>query len=271
MTGAARDALLEVRDLSVVFDGFRAIDGLDLTVEQGELRFLIGPNGAGKTTLIDVITGLTRPASGTVRFGGADLVGRKEHQIVRLGVGRTFQTAVVFEELTVVENLDLAASFRRPLWSLARLRRGVPEAVARALETTGLTALADRPAGVLSHGQRQWLEIGMLIAQGPRLLLLDEPVAGMSQEERARTGELLTQIAQDHTVIVIEHDMDFLRRYASVVTVLHEGKVLMEGSVDEVREDPRVREVYLGRAAQPTGVSAPASGPAAGPIAGEVG
>ncbi len=279
MTGTTGDALLEVRDLSVVFDGFRAIDGLDLTVEQGELRFLIGPNGAGKTTLIDVITGLTRPASGTVRFAGTELVGRKEHEIVRLGVGRTFQTAVVFEELTVVENLDLAASFRRPLWSLARRRRGVPEAVARALETTGLTALADRPAGVLSHGQRQWLEIGMLIAQGPRLLLLDEPVAGMSLEERARTGELLTQIAQDHTVIVIEHDMDFLRRYASVVTVLHEGKVLMEGSVEEVREDPRVREVYLGRAARPTAVSAPVSGsvsepvsgPSAAPISEEVG
>ncbi|MFC4529478.1 urea ABC transporter ATP-binding protein UrtD [Sphaerisporangium dianthi] len=240
--------LLEVRGLSVVFDGFRALDGVDFTVEPGELRFLIGPNGAGKTTLIDVITGLTKPAAGTVRFEGGDLVGRKEHEIVRLGVGRTFQTSVVFEELTVLENLDLAASFRRPLWSLARRRRGVSEAVAAAMETTGLHALADRPAGVLSHGQRQWLEIGMLIAQGPRLLLLDEPVAGMSAEERVSTGELLTEIAKDHTVIVIEHDMDFLRRYASQVTVLHEGKVLVEGSVDQVRADPRVQEVYLGRA-----------------------
>jgi urea transport system ATP-binding protein len=265
MSAGAPAALLEVRDLSVMFDGFRAIDGVDLTVEQGELRFLIGPNGAGKTTLIDVITGLTRPASGTVRFGGADLTGRKEHEIVRMGVGRTFQTSVVFEELTVVENLDLAASFRRPLWSLARRRRGVSAAVSRALETTGLTDLAASMAGVLSHGQRQWLEIGMLIAQGPRLLLLDEPVAGMSLEERSRTGELLTHIAEDHTVIVIEHDMDFLRRYASVVTVLHEGKVLMEGSVEKVRTDPRVQEVYLGRAAQPA-----ASGSAAEPVSGEV-
>ncbi|MFC4584727.1 urea ABC transporter ATP-binding protein UrtD [Sphaerisporangium corydalis] len=240
--------LLEVRDLSVVFDGFRAIDGVDFTVEQGELRFLIGPNGAGKTTLIDVITGLTRPASGSVRFEGWDLVGRKEHEIVRMGVGRTFQTSVVFEQLTVVENLDLAASFRRPLWSLARRRRGVSAAVEAAMATTGLDALAARPAGVLSHGQRQWLEIGMLIAQRPRLLLLDEPVAGMSGEERSRTGELLVEIAKDHTVIVIEHDMDFLRRYASQVTVLHEGKVLVEGSVDQVRSDPRVQEVYLGRA-----------------------
>ena len=241
-------ALLEIRDLSVVFDGFRALDGVDLTVQHGELRFLIGPNGAGKTTLIDVITGLTRPATGTVRFGGKELVGRKEYEIVRLGVGRTFQTSVVFEELTVLENLDLAAGFRRPLWSLLRTRKGVSDAVARALELTRLQDLAHRKAGVLSHGQRQWLEIGMLIAQEPKLLLLDEPVAGMSREERFRTGELLTEIAKDHTVIVVEHDMEFLRRYASQVTVLHEGKVLIEGSVDEVRADPRVQEVYLGRA-----------------------
>ncbi|MEU4831134.1 urea ABC transporter ATP-binding protein UrtD [Streptosporangium sp. NPDC023615] len=239
--------MLEVRGLSVVFDGFRAIDGVDLTVREGELRFLIGPNGAGKTTLIDVITGLTRPTTGEVVFDGRDLAGLREHRIVRLGVGRTFQTSVVFEELTVAENLDLAASFRRPLWSLARRGRGVPDAVAEALETTGLKDLAGRPAGVLSHGQRQWLEIGMLLTQRPRLLLLDEPVAGMSKDERERTGELLTSVANDHTVIVIEHDMEFLRRYASQVTVLHEGRVLVEGSVDEVRDDPRVQEVYLGR------------------------
>jgi urea transport system ATP-binding protein len=239
--------MIEVRGLSVVFDGFRAIDGIDLTVEQGELRFLIGPNGAGKTTLIDVITGLTRPTTGEVVFDGRSLVGLREHQIVRLGVGRTFQTSVVFEELTVLENLDLAASFRQPLWSLARRRRGVSDAVAEALEITELGPLADRPAGVLSHGQRQWLEIGMLLTQGPKLLLLDEPVAGMSKDERERTGELMTSVARDHTVIVIEHDMEFLRRYASQVTVLHEGKVLIEGSVDQIRDDPRVQEVYLGR------------------------
>ena len=262
-------ALLEVRGLSVVFDGFRAIDGVDFTVEQGELRFLIGPNGAGKTTLVDVITGLTRPAEGAVRFEGWDLVGRREHDIVRMGVGRTFQTSVVFEQLTVVENLDLAASFRRPLWSLTRRRRGISDAVDAAMRTTGLTALADRPAGVLSHGQRQWLEIGMLIAQRPRLLLLDEPVAGMSGDERSRTGELLTEIAKEHTVIVIEHDMEVLRRYASQVTVLHEGKVLVEGSVDQVRADPRVQEVYLGRAEEPAGHRAKA-GPVAGSAAGEV-
>ncbi|MFI6510233.1 urea ABC transporter ATP-binding protein UrtD [Streptosporangium sp. NPDC050855] len=239
--------MLEVRGLSVVFDGFRAVDGVDLTVREGELRFLIGPNGAGKTTLIDVITGLTRPTTGEVLFDGRDLAGLREHRIVRLGVGRTFQTSVVFEELTVEENLDLAASFRRPLWSLARRRRGTSDAVAEALETTGLKDLAGRPAGVLSHGQRQWLEIGMLLTQRPKLLLLDEPVAGMSKDERERTGELLTSVARDHTVIVIEHDMEFLRRYASQVTVLHEGRVLIEGSVDQVRDDPRVQEVYLGR------------------------
>ncbi|MFI7613950.1 urea ABC transporter ATP-binding protein UrtD [Nonomuraea terrae] len=241
--------MLELRDVQVVFDGFRALDGVNLTVPEGELRFLIGPNGAGKTTLIDVVTGLTRPAAGSVRFAGQDLVGRKEHQIVRLGVGRTFQTSVVFEELTVVENLDLAASFREPLWALTRRREGVSEAVAESLARTGLEALAERPAGVLSHGQRQWLEIGMLLAQRPRLLLLDEPVAGMSKDERERTGELLTAIATDHTVVVVEHDMDFLRRHASTVTVLHEGRVLVEGSVDEVSADPRVQEVYLGRRA----------------------
>jgi urea transport system ATP-binding protein len=240
-------ALLEIRGLEVVFDGFRAVNGIDLTVDSGELRFLIGPNGAGKTTLIDVITGLTKPSAGSVTFGGTSLVGRKEHRIVRLGIGRTFQTSVVFEELTVVENLDLAASFRRPLVTLLRQRRAVSAAVAAALETIGLGDLADRPAGVLSHGQRQWLEIGMLIAQQPRLLLLDEPVAGMSQDERERTGELLTEIAKDHTVIVVEHDMEFLRRYASQVTVLHEGAVLVEGDVATVQADPRVQEVYLGR------------------------
>jgi urea transport system ATP-binding protein len=239
--------LLRVRGLVVSFDGFRAIDGLDLTVRQGELRFLIGPNGAGKTTLIDVITGLTRPVAGQVSFAGTDLLGRKEHQIVRLGIGRTFQTATVFEELSVLGNLDLAASFRMPLRSLVRPRHRVSGLVSGALETTGLAEVAERSAGALSHGQRQWLEIGMLLVQQPRLLLLDEPVAGMSKSERERTGDLLRRVAKDHTVLVIEHDMDFLRRYASRVTVLHQGKVLREGTVEEVQSDPTVREVYLGR------------------------
>ncbi|GAA2667972.1 MULTISPECIES: urea ABC transporter ATP-binding protein UrtD [Actinosynnema] len=240
-------AALEVRGLRVGFDGHPALDGLDLTVRAGELRFLIGPNGAGKTTLVDVITGLTRPSSGSVRFGGRELVGLPEHRIARLGVGRTFQAAAVFEELTALENLELAAGFRAPLRTLLRRPRGRSAEVGAALETTGLTALADRPAGVLSHGQRQWLEIGMLLVQRPGLLLLDEPVAGMSRDERERTGELLAAIAAERTVVVVEHDMEFLRRYAGTVTVLHQGRVLREGAVDEVRADPVVREVYLGR------------------------
>jgi urea transport system ATP-binding protein len=241
-------ALLEVHELNVVFSGFPAITDLDFTLQPGELRFLIGPNGAGKTTLIDVITGLTRPASGSVRFAGQELVGRPEYRIVRAGVGRTFQTSVVFEELTVLDNLDLAAGFRRRWPTLLRRRRGVGDDVASALDTIGLADLADRPAGVLSHGQRQWLEIGMLVVQRPRLLLLDEPVAGMSRAERQRTGELLQAVARDHTVLVVEHDMAFLREFASTVTVLHEGRLLREGTVAEVQADPRVQEVYLGRA-----------------------
>ena len=240
-------ALLEVRNLNVVFSGFHAITDLDFTLDSGELRFLIGPNGAGKTTLIDVLTGLTKPASGSVTFAGDDLAGKREYRIVRAGIGRTFQTSVVFEELTVLDNLDLAAGFRRNLATMLRRRRGVTDDVASALDTIGLGDLADRPAGVLSHGQRQWLEIGMLIVQRPRLLLLDEPVAGMSRDERERTGALLQSVAKDHTVLVVEHDMAFLRRFANTVTVLHEGKLLCEGTVAEVQADPRVQEVYLGR------------------------
>lgn len=239
--------VLEVRRLAVEFDGFQALDGVDLTIAEGELRFLIGPNGAGKTTLVDVITGLTRATSGTVRFAGRDITTLKEHEIVRLGIGRSFQTPTVFDSLSVVENLDLAESFRRPFRSLFRRRRGVSDGVARTLERIGLTASAAAPAGALSHGQKQWLEIGMLLVQGPRLLLLDEPVAGMSPQERLATGELLQALAGDHTVMVVEHDMAFLRRFAHTVTVLHEGRILSEGTVDQVQGDPRVREVYLGR------------------------
>ena len=239
--------LLEIRGLEVVFDGFRAIDMLDLTVAEGEVRFLIGPNGAGKTTVIDVVTGLTTPAAGTVAFAGQSLLGVSEHKIVRMGVGRTFQTASVFEQLTVVENLDLAASFRQPLRSLLRRRKGVSDTVTAALDTVALGHLAESPAEVLSHGQKQWLEIGMLLVQDPHLLLLDEPVAGMSKEERTRTGELLHEIAKTKTVVVVEHDMEFLRRYANCVTVMHEGSILCEGTVAEVQADERVQEVYLGR------------------------
>ncbi|MEU0577522.1 urea ABC transporter ATP-binding protein UrtD [Streptomyces griseoincarnatus] len=241
---------LTVRDLRVTFDGFTAVDGVDLDILPGDLRFLIGPNGAGKTTLVDAVTGLVR-AGGSVRFGGEELLGRPVHRIARLGIGRTFQTATVFEELTVLQNLDIAAGAGRGPLTMLRRRKGVPEEVARALETTGLTALRDRQAGVLAHGQKQWLEIGMLLVKDVRLLLLDEPVAGMSHDEREATGELLRRISGDRTVVVIEHDMDFMRSFARSVSVLHAGKVLSEGSVTEVQADARVQEVYLGRASEP--------------------
>jgi len=236
---------LEVRDLRVEFDGFVAVDGVDLTVLQGDLRFLIGPNGAGKTTLVDALTGLA-PASGTATFGAHQLLGLPAHRVVRAGVGRTFQTATVFEELSVLQNLDIAAGLHRPRRSLLRARRSTPEVVTEALETIGLTALADRPAGVLAHGQKQWLEIGMLLVQDARLMLLDEPVAGMSHEERDQTGELLRRIGRDRTVVVIEHDMDFVRSYADSVTVLHGGRVLADGTMAQIQADPEVQRVYLG-------------------------
>jgi len=240
-----RKDYLEIQGLRVEFDGFVAVDGVDLTVLQGDLRFLIGPNGAGKTTLVDAVTGLA-PATGSATFDGVELLGKKVHQIAKAGVGRTFQTASVFEELTVLQNLDIAAGAGRGARSLFRARRAVPESVERALETTGLTALRDRRAGELAHGQKQWLEIGMLLVQDATVLLLDEPVAGMSAAEREQTGELLLAVRRDHVVVVVEHDMEFLRAYADSVTVLAAGKVLAEGTYAEVQADPRVQEVYLG-------------------------
>ncbi|WP_210728193.1 urea ABC transporter ATP-binding protein UrtD [Cellulomonas septica] len=258
-----RHDYLEVRDLRVVFDGFVAVDGIDLTVTQGDLRFLIGPNGAGKTTVVDAITGLA-PATGSARFGGVELVGRASHRTARAGVGRTFQTASVFDELTVLQNLDIAAGAGRRPWTMLRRRTDVPEHVEAALDTVGLGHVRDLPAGVLAHGQKQWLEIGMLLVQDARLLLLDEPVAGMSQSEREQTGRLLQRIGEQRTVIVVEHDMEFLRAFASSVTVLHQGLVLSEGSVAQVQADPKVVEVYLGRDA---GARASAASPSTGPAA----
>lgn len=236
---------LEIRGLTVTFDGFVAVDHVDLTVFAKDLRFLIGPNGAGKTTIIDALTGLV-PATGYARYADKDLLGKKPHQIARLGVGRTFQTASVFTELTVLQNLDIAAGAGRSPLSLLRARRGVPESVASALETIGLTREAGRLAGALSHGQKQWLEIGMLLVQNAKVMLLDEPVAGMSADERDQTGALLRRVGADRTVIIVEHDMDFMRQWADSVTVLHAGAVLSEGSVAQVQADPKVQEVYLG-------------------------
>jgi urea transport system ATP-binding protein len=240
--------LLEIRDLVVAFDKFHAVDGLDLSLAEQEVRFVIGPNGAGKTTLIDSITNLVRPTSGSIVFAGEELVGKSEHAIVRTGIGRTFQKPSVFDELTVLENVDIAASFRLPFRSLLRRRKGMSEEVESALESVNLSEQREDPAGSLSHGQKQWLEVAMVLVQRPRLLLLDEPVAGMTQKERLHTGELITNIAeQGTTVMVVEHDMDFVRRFAHKVTVMHEGKILTEGTVAEVQRNETVREVYLGR------------------------
>jgi urea transport system ATP-binding protein len=239
---------LEVRGLTVDFDGFKAVDGVDLTMLQGQLHFLIGPNGAGKTTLVDALTGLVK-GTGVARYRNKDLLGLRSHQIVRAGIGRTFQTATVFEELSVLQNLDIAAGVHRGAWRLALPRRRVPEVVEEALETIGLSALRDRPAGILAHGQKQWLEIGMLLVQDAKVMFLDETVAGMSAEEREETGDLLRRIGTERTIIVIEHDMDFVRTYADAVTVMHAGRVLAEGSVADIQANERVQEVYLGRTA----------------------
>lgn len=240
---------LEIRDLTVDFDGFKAVDGIDVTFLQGRLHFLIGPNGAGKTTLVDALTGLVQ-ATGQADFRSQNLLTMKSHKIVRLGVGRTFQTATVFEQLTVLQNLDIAAGLHRKPLGLLRARRRVPESVEVALETIGLTALANRPAGILAHGQKQWLEVGMLLVQDAKVMFLDETVAGMSTDERQETGELLRRIVPDRTIVVIEHDMEFMRTYADFVTVMHGGKVLAEGTVAEVQADPQVQKVYLGTAAE---------------------
>jgi urea transport system ATP-binding protein len=240
--------LLRIRELVVAFDAFHAVDGLDLTLHEHEVRFVIGPNGAGKTTLIDAITNLVRPTSGSIMFAGEELVGKSEHAIVRTGIGRTFQKPSVFDELTVLENVDIAATFRLPFRSLLRRRKGMSEEVEQALASVNLSEQAQDPAGSLSHGQKQWLEVAMVLVQRPRLLLLDEPVAGMTETERLHTGELITSIAeQGTTVLVVEHDMDFVRRFAHKVTVMHEGRILTEGTVADVQRNETVREVYLGR------------------------
>ena len=240
---------LEVRDLTVDFDGFKAIQGVDVTFMQGRLHFLIGPNGAGKTTLVDALTGLSH-GTGRAEFRGKDLLAMKAHQIVHLGIGRTFQTASVFEQISVLQNLDIAAGLHRKAMGLLLPRRKVPERVDEVLETISLSALAHHPAGILAHGQKQWLEIGMLLVQDAKVMFLDETVAGMSTEERNDTGELLQRIAGNRTIVVIEHDMDFMRTYADFVTVMHAGKVLAEGTVSEIQADPRVQEVYLGTVAE---------------------
>ncbi|HXC39887.1 MAG TPA: urea ABC transporter ATP-binding protein UrtD [Burkholderiales bacterium] len=242
--------ILYVEDVSVSFDGFKALNNLTLTIEEGELRCIIGPNGAGKTTMMDVITGKTRPDVGTVFFGQTiDLLRMSEPQIAHAGIGRKFQKPTVFENHSVFENLELAMKTdKRVRASLrARLDSAARDRIASILELIRLGDQAGRLAGLLSHGQKQWLEIGMLLMQEPKLLLLDEPVAGMTDAETERTAELFNSLAGQHSLIVVEHDMDFVSRIARTVTVLHEGSVLAEGAMDVVQNDARVIEVYLGR------------------------
>lgn len=244
-------ALLEVSGVSVSFDGFRAINNLSFAIGPAELRAVIGPNGAGKTTFMDIVTGKTRPDSGTITWGekAQSLLGMNEAAIARAGIGRKFQRPTVFEDQTVQENLVLALKSRRgPLAALFfRLDDKGRARIAELAETVGLSDQLQRKSGELSHGQKQWLEIAMLLAQEPRLLLVDEPAAGMTLAERERTTAMLVEIAKTRAVVVVEHDMEFVRRLDARVTVLHEGAVLAEGSLDHVTKDPAVIEVYLGR------------------------
>ena len=241
--------ILYIEGLTVSFDGFKALNDLNLYIDEGELRCIIGPNGAGKTTMMDVITGKTRPDQGTVFFGqNHDLTKMTEYEISHIGIGRKFQKPTVFLNHTVFENLELALQAKKDVWtsltkSLSKEQKGLIE---EDLVTIGLIEQKDLRAGLLSHGQKQWLEIGMLLVQDPQLLLIDEPVAGMTHQETERTAELLESLAGKHSVVVVEHEMDFIRSIANRVTVLHEGSVLAEGKMEVVQNDPKVMEVYLG-------------------------
>ena len=243
-----RGTILDLKDLTVSFDGFKALNGLSLQVDKGELRCIIGPNGAGKTTMMDVVTGKTRPDHGSAFFGVINLLDLSEPEIAQAGIGRKFQKPTVFERLTVFENLELSLwgdkRFLKAL--LARLSPAQSGHIRDVLEVIGLAGQPGVPAGALSHGQKQWLEIGMLLMQEPDLLLVDEPVAGMTPHEIERTAELLLSLAGEHSIVVVEHDMSFVRSIARRVTVLHEGQVIAEGDMDKVQKDLHVIEVYLG-------------------------
>jgi urea transport system ATP-binding protein len=240
--------ILEIDGLSVSFDGFKAIDDLNFYVDRNELHVVIGPNGAGKTTLLDMICGKTKPTTGTILFNGLNLERMLEFQITRAGVGRKFQNPLVYEDLTVYENLEISYPRKRDIFGCLFFKRdrAVREEISRIANLIFLEDQMQRKSSHLSHGQKQWLEIGMLLMQDPQLLLLDEPVAGMSARERELTGDLLKKIAQGRSMVIIEHDMEFVRSVAQKVTVLHQGRILAEGSMDHVQSDPRVIEVYLG-------------------------
>ena len=241
--------ILYLEDVSVSFDGFKALNHLSLYIDAGELRCMIGPNGAGKTTLMDVITGKTRPDTGSVFFGQTiDLLQMDEPAIAQAGICRKFQKPSVFDALTVFENLELALKADKRTWQTLfyRLNGEQRDRIDQIIETIGLTACNHNRAGILSHGQKQWLEIGMLLMQEPKVMLVDEPIAGMTHQEIERTAELLLSLQGQRSIVVVEHDMEFVRSIASKVTVLHEGSVLTEGTMDEVQNDPRVIQVYLG-------------------------
>ena len=246
-----RGSIICCEGVVVDYDGFKALNNLNFVVDYNELRVVIGPNGAGKTTLLDVICGKTKPASGRVTFGkDVGLIGKREDEIVSLGIGRKFQAPSIYGNLTVWENLDLSLKRRSKGVVQTLLGKSTAEErarIAQNLETIGLKDFAHTRAGSLSHGQKQWLEIGMVILLDPSLLLVDEPVAGMTDKETEQTGRLLQSLAEKHAIVVIEHDMDFVRQIARVVTVLHEGTVICEGTVEKVQADERVREIYLGR------------------------
>jgi urea transport system ATP-binding protein len=246
---ASHGPILYLESVSVSFDGFKALNNLSLYIDEGELRCLIGPNGAGKTTLMDVITGKTRPDSGSVFFGQTiDLLEMDEPAIAKVGIGRKFQKPTVFENLNVFENLELALATNKGVWPtlFAKLNGEQRDHIDKVMAIIGLSEYRKQQAGVLSHGQKQWLEIGMLLMQEPKVMLIDEPVAGMTHQEIERTAQLLISLQGERSVIVVEHDMEFVRSIANRVTVLHEGSVLTEGTMDEVQNDPRVIQVYLG-------------------------
>ena len=246
----SHNVILYLEDITVSFDGFRALNKLTLAIDAGELRCIIGPNGAGKTTMMDVITGKTRPDKGTAFFGQTiDLTRLSEPEIAHAGIGRKFQKPTIFEQHSVFENLELARKTDKSVSQSLRAVLGDDERdqISDTLRQIRLNTLADRPAGLLSHGQKQWLEIGMLLVQEPKLLLLDEPVAGMTDDETMRTAELFVSLAGRHSLVVVEHDMAFVKALGGKVTVLHEGSVLAEGDLDAVQNDQRVIEVYLGR------------------------
>ncbi len=245
----SKGIILYVEDLSVSFDGFKAINDLNLYIREGELRCIIGPNGAGKTTLMDIITGKTQPDTGTVFFGqDIDLLKFSEPEIAQIGIGRKFQKPTVFEHHSVFENLELAMAANKRVWPTltAQMSAEQNDRIDDILYQANLVDLKHGPASLLSHGQKQWLEIAMLVMQEPRLLLVDEPVAGMTHQEMDKTAELLHSLAGDHSVVVVEHDMDFVRSIANDVTVLHQGSVLAEGTMQQVQDNPQVDEVYLG-------------------------